>query len=32
MKKPVVRNWRQLLSPALLALTVLVVIMSVWGP
>jgi len=26
------KNWRQLLSPALLALTVLVVILSVWGP
>ena len=32
MKRVMSRNWRQLLSPALLALTVLVVILSVWGP
>lgn len=32
MKRVMFRNWRQLLSPALLALTVLVVILSVWGP
>ncbi len=32
MKRVMSKNWRQLLSPALLALTVLVVILSVWGP
>ncbi len=32
MKRVMSKNWRQLLGPALLALTVLVVILSVWGP
>lgn len=32
MKKSISRNWRRFLSPALLALTVLVVLLSVWGP
>ena len=32
MKKTIPENRRRFLSPALLALTVLVVILSVWGP
>lgn len=32
MKKSIPKDWRQFLSPALLALTVLVVVLSVWGP
>ena len=32
MKKAMSGNWRQLLSPALLVLTMLAVVLSVWGP